>query len=85
MLGTSTSEEVTEIKRLLQNETQLRKTAEEEVNKLNSRLENFMQSMVWIFVNYEGCCINVIVDYGGCCISMISTSGQFPSFVFCLF
>ncbi|XP_021612547.1 kinesin-like protein KIN-UB isoform X2 [Manihot esculenta] len=43
--GTSTSEEVTEIKRLLQNETQLRKTAEEEVNKLNSRLENFMQSM----------------------------------------
>ncbi|KAF2298192.1 hypothetical protein GH714_018466 [Hevea brasiliensis] len=45
VLGTSTSEEVSEIKKLLQNETQLRKTAEEEVKKLKSQLENFMQSM----------------------------------------
>ncbi|KAF2282656.1 hypothetical protein GH714_043766 [Hevea brasiliensis] len=41
----TTSEEVDEIKKLLQNETQLRKTAEEEVNKLKSQLENFMLSM----------------------------------------
>ncbi|KAJ9188432.1 hypothetical protein P3X46_003791 [Hevea brasiliensis] len=45
VLGTSTSEEVSEIKKLLQNETQLRNTAEEEVKKLKSQLENFMQSM----------------------------------------
>ncbi|XP_012083555.1 kinesin-like protein KIN-UB isoform X2 [Jatropha curcas] len=42
--GVSSSEEVAEIKMLLQNEIQLRKTAEEEVNKLRNQLENFMQS-----------------------------------------
>ncbi|XP_002511735.2 kinesin-like protein KIN-UB [Ricinus communis] len=41
----SASDEIADIKRLLQNEIQLRTAAEEEVNKLKSQLENFMQSM----------------------------------------
>ncbi|XP_065859440.1 kinesin-like protein KIN-UB [Euphorbia lathyris] len=43
--GASGSEEVSEIRKLLHNEIELRKAAEEEVNKLKSQLENFMQSM----------------------------------------
>lgn len=36
--GTSSTEEVAELKKLLQNETCLRKAAEEEVSKLKSQL-----------------------------------------------
>ncbi|WCJ22817.1 armadillo repeat kinesin 2 [Euphorbia peplus] len=43
--GASGSEEVSELRELLHNEIQLRKAAEEQVNKLKSQLENFMHSM----------------------------------------
>ncbi|KAB5540846.1 hypothetical protein DKX38_013820 [Salix brachista] len=39
----SVSEEVSELRKLLQNETQLRKAAEDELNKLKSQFEQFMQ------------------------------------------
>ncbi|XP_061962250.1 kinesin-like protein KIN-UB [Populus nigra] len=39
----SVSEEVSELRKLLQNEIQLRKTAEDELNKLKSQFEQFMQ------------------------------------------
>ncbi|KAJ8749028.1 hypothetical protein K2173_013472 [Erythroxylum novogranatense] len=43
-LGASVSEDIAELKRLLQNELQLRKQAEEEANKLKSQLDQFLQS-----------------------------------------
>ncbi|KAF9668850.1 hypothetical protein SADUNF_Sadunf14G0046200 [Salix dunnii] len=39
----SVAEEVSELRKLLQNETQLRKAAEDELNKLKSQFEQFMQ------------------------------------------
>lgn len=44
----SVSEEVSELRKLLQNETQLRKAAEDELNKLKSQFEQFMQPGVRI-------------------------------------
>lgn len=63
-LGFSDSEEVAEFKRLLQNEIQLRKAAEEEVNKLKSQLGQFMQPAVWIYVDYR----DVILPLPGFCL-----------------
>jgi hypothetical protein len=44
----SVSEEVSELRKLLQNEIQLRKAAEDELNKLKSQFEQFMQPGVRI-------------------------------------
>ncbi|KAM7277024.1 hypothetical protein ACFE04_018890 [Oxalis oulophora] len=42
--GISSAEEISELKRLLENEVQLRKTSENEVNKLKNELAQFTQS-----------------------------------------
>lgn len=51
--GASAAEDIAEIRKLLQNEIHMRKTAEEELNKLKSRLGQYTESGVWFPVlNY---------------------------------
>lgn len=45
--GVSDVDEVSEIKKLLQNEINLRKAAEEELGKLRGQLRLFTESGVW--------------------------------------
>ncbi|KAL2892389.1 Kinesin-like protein KIN-UB [Bienertia sinuspersici] len=63
------SEEVAEVKRLLENEIQLRKTAEEEVNNLKRQLSQLTSSEVWsklVFV------VSLITDLLFCCLLPVS-------------
>lgn len=48
--GVSVAGEVAEIRKLLQNEIHMRKAAEEELNKLKSRLGQYALSGVWFLV-----------------------------------
>lgn len=49
----SVSEEVVEIRKLLENETNLRKVAEEEVKNLRSQLGQNTPLAVWFYLDYK--------------------------------
>ena len=65
----SVSDEVSEVKMLLQNEINLRKAAEEEINILRNQLAGFMPSEVWFDLSTEIICASDI----GCFISIPQT------------